>query len=807
MAKNSKGLSKQEEARLDARAKLIDEASKSVEGYSKALEKVGELQYQINAAIKERGNLEAEITKLGIDLKNASASEKVNISNLLIKKKALYVTQGKILKQAKTQLDLDRAALEAVDKKVMALKSVWSLTKGLTKSLINQTGWLLEQQKSIKETELSMGILSSQAGAFRKNIYKASLTTTEIGISSKDLAKIQGTYSEEIGRSVQLSEEQLVSIANLAKGTTLGAEGAAQFAANMENFGISAQGSADLVEGMLNSSHKMGINSSKVIKAVQKNMKLANKYHFKGGIKGLTRMASLATKFKFEMESIAGFAENLITPEGAIEAAAKLQVLGGEWAKLGDPFELMFRARNDIEGLTEDIIDATKNTARWNEETGEFTIDPMELHRLREVAKVTGQSAEELARMAKEKAKFEKIKGGITGVNEEDKDFIASLTQFNKKSGKFEVTYQNEMGVTTTKAIEALTSLDKSRIATMKNEEQSLEKRAKQSLTFDDSWKNLINTFKSTILPGFEGVSKVIQGFLVDFRTWADNNKLFEGLANMTSAIGNFVADNPIKSAIAVGLGIIGKEASWLMRGRLLGMGFNSKASVGGAGAGGYGASSPIGGRRGQKGSPRSKARGRGMKGGGAALLGGLALDVGRGFLDDPDGNLGKGMGVGASALEWGGTGAMIGSLIAPGIGTAIGAALGGIGGGLYGMYSEGMFDKDKSQTPMYNDFISRPGSNPVSFSGSDTLIGAKKGGPIDKLLDNSSGVKATSGKVIVEFNKPMQIEGKIEISSGNQTASIDLTDPILMREITRVIQEQLTSNISGGKISSNPVR
>jgi len=311
MAKQEE-LSNKDKHTLDAQAKLVERASKDLESYIAALNGVRELENQIKAAKKEQGDIIKSNTKLQLKLNGelSDADRKV-FKNQLTAGEQLLETSKRRVSLAQKDVDFQKESLKTVKERVVVAKTMWNQAQMLGKALLNQTGYLLEQQKSVKETELSMGVLSSQAGAFRKNIYKTAITTSQIGVTSKDLAKIQGTYSEEIGRSVQLSAEQLNAVAELGKGTTLGVEGAAQFAANMENFGISAQGSADLVEGMLNSSHKMGINSSKVIKAVQKNMKLANKYHFQGGIKGLTRMAALTTKFKIEMESVAGFAEKL----------------------------------------------------------------------------------------------------------------------------------------------------------------------------------------------------------------------------------------------------------------------------------------------------------------------------------------------------------------------------------------------------------------------------------------------------------------------------------------------------------------
>ena len=310
------------------------------------------------------------------------------------------------------------------------------------------------------------------------------------------------------------------------------------------------------------------------------------------------------------MEEVAGFAEKLITPEGAVEAAAKLQVLGGAWAKIGDPFELMFRARNDIEGLTKDIIDATKETARFDKATGEIKIDPMELHRLREVANVTGISFDELAQSAKEAAKFSKIEADISGrFDKEDKEYISALAQFDTKSGKFQFTYQNEVGKTVTESVDKLTSLNSTRLKAVMEEEKSLKERAKQAMTFDDSWNGVINSFKSAILPAFEIVAKHLEGWIHKFEP-------------MIVKIGEWMAGNDgyiaaIGTAL-VGLKVVGDIAMWVARGISLGKGFMLSTKLGGPASGFLGNTRnkmrDAGGERGSGGFGSRMARSAGGK-------------------------------------------------------------------------------------------------------------------------------------------------------------------------------------------------
>lgn len=860
---------KQQEEELAAhkeRVRLINEASKSLNDYNKLLHETESLNKNLLYIQGQRAKLQEEAKKLQDEITKREANglaltdkeidaRKVKIG--LINYEVDSLTKVEV--QAEKNLKIHQDAVNSVKVQALTMKDMVRQTKELGKILYDTRHYWLKQQKSVRETELQMGILSNQSSGFRDNIYKSSITTAKIGVNTKDLAQLQGRYSDNIGRSVQLSGEQLEAMSQLAKGTVLGVEGAGEFAAEMENFNISAKGSVEFVEDMLATSTKMGVSSGKVIKNVQKNMKIANKYAFKGGIKGLGEMANLATKFKIEMQTIADFAENLITPEGAVEAAAKLQVLGGAWARLGDPFELMYRSRNDMKGLTQDIINATKETARFDEATGEVTIDPMELHRLREVANATGMSFDDLAKSAKEAAKFTKIESGISSIfSDEDKSFISSLAQFDKKSGEFKVTMQvgNE---TVTESVDALQRITPEIVKTQQKYQETLQDRAEEAMTFNERFDALKDTFKSGLLPAFEKISGVIEGLIATF-------------SPMVTNIAEFMAEWPKTFAtiggVITGLALIGKEALWFARGIKLGLGFNSVANAGGTsspldsvgGAGGkqwgaklFGNMAKGGGAKGLLGNV---GKGLGSAGaiGGGLLAGGLAgynewsqnseagMDTGE--------NMGRTAmtGIGGGLGGWGGAaaGAAIGTAILPVVGTLIGGLIGGMAGGWGGsklgdLAGDATYGGEGMNYSMpQNDFISRPNQDAIPFSPSDTLIGAKPDGPIDRILDkngiakpgnNDGSVDASSlinaiekgknverytskekvyntsgSKVSVEFNKPLAIEGKLELTSANGSAQIDLNDPILIRELSRKIQEQLTSAIAGGKISSNPV-
>lgn len=431
----------------------------------------------------------------------------------------------------------------------------------------------------------------------------------------------------------------------------------------------------------------------------------------------------------------------------------------------------------------------------------------MELHRLRKVADATGMSFDELSKSAKESAKFTEIKQRVSGNFDDDiLDFIASKGEFDEKSSQFKVTLDDE-----TVFVDELHKFRKGELRKLVQEKENLKERALQSKTFDEMYGNLINQFKSTLLPGFRVFSKSLTSGLVNFQEFLKEDGVLEGLADFGKTVGTlmstvtqFVTKNPI---VTGSLLLLGKPAMWLARGKMLGMGFNSVASAskGWGASKGASKSGGVGGRIMGTGKGFGKhARRAGRVGGGLSLL----SAAGDGFSNSQDDEL-TGMEALGKTLDqnkFTAAGAIVGSIV-PVLGTALGA---GIGGLIDNFVVPAMNDGDKhnfdwgnSGNEVVQDFVSRPGQDPISFSSADTLIGMKQGGGIDNHMSKSTN---KSNTVKVDFNKPLKITGDLKLHTNDgRSSNINLNDPIFMREISSLIQKELSTALNG-KQSPNPV-
>lgn len=817
--------SKEDLDRLAEYVRLSEKAKESITDYAEVAKKISELKAQRSFFQKQETRTHNKI----LDYTKKIEQGEKNLSNLqgqklidakdeleVLKKKKKITIKDNHLAQERYETAKDLGGelakhLNLANGMWATLGSTSRVLGTITRNLYKQKDYLLQQQKSVKMTELQMGLLSKQSTGFRNSLYGAAMNTNQLGINTEKLGKMQGNYSSEIGRMVMLSEEGNIAMAELASGTILGSDNAAQFAASMERFGYSVKASKKFMEETLHISHAMGLNSGKVTENLRLSLEKANTYNFSGGVAGVQKMAMLATKFRLDINAVAGMADKLIEPEGAIEMASQLSVLGGEWSKIGDPFNLMFKSRNDMAGLIEDIANAASGTAQFNQETGEFEISSMELHRLRKVAAATGISYGELADSAKQAAKFTRIRASIVGDFDEDvMKYIEAVGEFDGDSKEFKINIDGDEVF-----VRDLHQFSNARLKEITQERKNLRQRAQDSKTFDEMLDNIINQFKSTLLPGFDVFSDSVLKGLTNFSEWMIKDDVLGNLqtvgrqiGNMASAVAKLVINNPIESAIAL---LIGKGAIWLARGRLLGIGFNSATKMGGGG----GLNSLKNPKNLLSKKPSMLGKGGGatrlMKGaGGLMAAGSMAFDGFNNFSNDSL-TTGDAIGKTLDQNKYALMGAALGSFI-PVLGTLAGAGIGSLvdmagssgvmgGDGLWGSY-----DTPQNNSRRVNqDFVSRPGQKPIPFSAADTLIGMKKGGGIDNFISKNEGTSKKNGDLKIFFDRPLIIEGKVELVSKGQSAIIDLDNPMLIRALSKKVQEELTISLNG-KRNANPI-
>lgn len=564
-------------------AKAIKDQTQSLKDFTTAQKNIVELKQQILEKEKAATKLLEEQNKLLAQHedfeRDATEEEKRQLAYLTeqleTQKDQLKVLKGNVRELARTK-NLLRAGLNE-------LKG-WGQTMG--SQLLPSFNQILDKtfgfDEAVRKTAISAGITGQRFKLMSDQLDGARFYAEGLNISQEELTAAAGSYSEALGRQVILSSQSLEIMAETARATGLSVEALGQLTGEMEAFGLGGIQAANTIMSIRDASEQMGINSGKVIKKFESNLSLLNKLDFKGGVKGLAKMAAHSEKFKLSMEAVAGVSDKVFRPEGAIEAAAKLQVLGGSLSQLGDPFQLMYKARHAPEELAKSISSAAAQSAVFNEATGEFEVGALELDRMREAADALGMDYTELVKTAKQTAKINMFEDSLKGVQDNElKEYISGIADMTKDGAQISFYDKNMKQVT-----KKLENLNKSDLDLIKKQKEDIKERkelAEQAQSVREQWQGVINQFlvkaSQTLLPMFQEGGWIrdlvtsIKDFINNPPAWI---KSFDKLGGLIENKGG------LAGGLLVFSSLVGKPLLWFMRGRMLGKGFQSQTEKGG---------------------------------------------------------------------------------------------------------------------------------------------------------------------------------------------------------------------------------
>jgi hypothetical protein len=492
---------------------------------------------------KKIADISEKLRELDLDILEAALdTTEEGKENLAILKEEKKLREG-ILIESRKQLSLVKTLANVAGKKVLGALNAQSQV------LRDSVSMYFDIDKAVRKTSMSLGLSGSRMDALSQKTANVANNFASMGLDSTDAIEAQATYNEEVGRTVMLSEQSMNNMGRLGNVTGLGVQAISQMSAQMEGFGMGAGSAMQSIENISDTAQGMGINTGKVLKKVGSSMGLLNKLNFKGGVKGLGKMAAYSEKFKMNMEDIASSAKAVWSPEGAIEAAASLEMLGGGFSKLADPFKLMFDARNDPQKYAEGIIDSLDGIAKFKD--GQFGVSAYEMQRLDEAGKALGFSGEKMKEMAIAKAKMDKAGGALSMFTDpKEKEMLESMLTFNEKGNAL-------------LEGKALSEMKKSDIENMLKQEKLSEKQAEDAITTRKMFESLSNQVMSTFLP-----------IMKDLDEW---------LRPAMKTLSGWVKQFPeITAGLVVAGAVIGKAAEWYIKGVRLGLGFNSAVKKGG---------------------------------------------------------------------------------------------------------------------------------------------------------------------------------------------------------------------------------
>lgn len=328
---------------------------------------------------------------------------------------------------------------------VLSVKNIGSEFRKFATDSKAQYKYAEELAKKSKETAISIGISVGRSQQFTKEFNRATAEVTKFGGSASDVQSIMEEISDNSGRARIISSEEVGNIFKIKTSLGLTTDSAAELAERFDLMGVSSEDFYEHMNQMTIDSQKLGLNSTKVAQTLQNNFKTMSNMSFKNGVKGMTEMAKLAVQMRMDVNDMLEMAGKFYNPEGAIEAAAELQLLGGDIAEaFGDPFETMYLARNKPEELAKKVSKMTENMMQFNEETGEYELPPEARQQFEALQKQIGGSVDGLIDMSRQAAKIKDIKMNVSG-NITDEDMREGLAGMAKmKDGKWVVDFKGE---------------------------------------------------------------------------------------------------------------------------------------------------------------------------------------------------------------------------------------------------------------------------------------------------------------------------------------------------------------------------
>ena len=143
---------------------------------------------------------------------------------------------------------------------------------------------------------------------------------------------------------------------------------------------------------------------------------------------------------RLDVGSMLQMADKFYEPDAAIEAAAQLQLMGGDIAAaFGDPFTIMYEARNKPEELAKRVAKMTENMVMFNEKSQEYEILPEARQQLKFVGEQLGFSVDQMTEMARQSSKIKDIKMDVSGdiADEDTREALAGMARI--KGGVWKV--------------------------------------------------------------------------------------------------------------------------------------------------------------------------------------------------------------------------------------------------------------------------------------------------------------------------------------------------------------------------------
>jgi hypothetical protein len=409
-----------------------------------------------------------------------------------------------------------------------------------------------------KKSSIQLGLSIGRSKQFSEVFKDSVAQVAKFGGSIDDVREVYQEFNKESGRSRIINPEDVTNIVKLQKATNLmGSEAAEMY----ETFDLMGKSLADVnkeMETLIMDSQKIGLNSREVIKVLGDNIGRMQTFSFANGVKGMTEMAKQAVRMRVDVSDVLTMADKFYQPEAAIEAASKLQLLGGDIASaFGDPFTIMYEARNKPEELAKRVQKMTENMIQFNEETGEYELPAEARMQFQALGDAIGIGSDKLIEMSRQTAKMKDIRMELSGTDlfsEEQMEGIANMARMTDDG--FKVDLIGDDGKMIEKNIRDLTSGEVEMLLKppptqeelMKKEDKYMDQMIYNSQTTNERLERIQDSFEKFFVADIDVYKLMEKATEEQIKTFSE----FGG--NLSERALNKLGDNEITKLLSSGI-------------------------------------------------------------------------------------------------------------------------------------------------------------------------------------------------------------------------------------------------------------
>ena len=371
--------------------------------------------------------------------------------------------------------------LNVFDQITSALTATIDITTSMIKNAYEREGELL---LSITQNG---GMAGDFATGFKDTIMSVVPEAQKLGISFDD---VKNSTQSMVVNSQKFATYQGETILNALKISAAYGQSAKYLLENTEGFrdvGISLSDASGLMEKAGKQSIAQGLSARATTKNITENLKELNAFGFKNGVEGLSKMVREAQALNFDMKETFGLAKKLYDPEGAIDLAANLQVIGGAFGDLNDPIKLMYDATNNVESLQTSILGAARSLATYNAEQGRFEVTGANLRRAKAMSDALGISMEQLTSSAvKGQLKMQALSEiDVFNLSDDQKEFVSNLATMKEGVIGFELPKKLQEDLKVNQSFIAASSLSASQLTKLAEAQKRLADRTTDDVIRD----------------------------------------------------------------------------------------------------------------------------------------------------------------------------------------------------------------------------------------------------------------------------------------------------------------------------------